>query len=116
MNAHSNLARAIAPVAVCTLEDLTPGIGIAALVNGQQVAIFRLRNGDVYAVGNHDPFSVANVMSRGITGDLRGIKVVASPLYKQHFNLVTGQCLEDDSVSLPVYSVQVEGDRVSILA
>lgn len=116
MNARSNLAETATPVEVCKVDDLVPGIGICALVKGQQVAIFKLRNGDIYAVGNYDPFSEANVISRGLTGDLKGHKVVASPIYKQHFDLATGRCLEDESISLPVYGVQVEGERLYVLA
>lgn len=116
MNARSNLAETLTPVDVCALADLVPGIGICALVQGQQVAVFKLRNGSIHAVGNHDPFSGANVISRGLTGDLRGRKVVAAPIYKQHFDLVTGQCLEEPEVCLPVYGVQVAGGRVYVLA
>ena len=116
MNARSNLAEALVPVDVCTLADLKPGVGVCALVKGQQVAIFRLRNDDIYAIGNLDPFSGANVMSRGLTGDLKGRKVVASPLYKQHFDLATGECLEEEGVSLPTWQVQVMGDRICVLA
>jgi nitrite reductase (NADH) small subunit len=116
MNARSNFAEALVPAAVCTLDDLVPGIGVGVLVNGRQVALFRLRNGDIHAVGNYDPFSRANVISRGLTGDLKGRKVVASPLYKQHFDLATGECLEEPGVALPVYAVRVEGNRVSVLA
>jgi NAD(P)H-dependent nitrite reductase small subunit len=116
MNARSNLAEAATPVYVCQVEDLVPGLGVCALINGQQVAIFRLRSGEIYAIGNYDPFSEANVISRGLTGDLKGFKVVASPIYKQHFDLATGQCLEDAEVRLPVYAVQIDGARVSVLA
>lgn len=115
MNNCSNLAETLVPVTVCKLDDLVPGIGVGALVNGQQVAVFRLRNGDIFAISNLDPFSGANVISRGLVGDLKGFKVVASPIYKQHFDLATGQCLEDESVVLPVYAVQVDGDTVSVL-
>lgn len=115
MNAQNNFAQKQVSVAVCKVGDFMPGIGIAVLVNDQQVALFKLRNGDIHAVGNYDPFSEANVISRGITGDLKGFKVVTSPIYKQHFDLATGQCLEDASVSLPVFPVQVSGDQVSIL-
>lgn len=116
MNARSSFSDAEVPVAVCKVNDLVPGIGIGALINGQQIALFKLRSGEIYAVGNYDPFSEANVISRGLVGDLKGHKVVASPIYKQHFDLVTGVCLEDESVSLPVFSVQVEDDQVRVRA
>lgn len=99
--------------AVCELDDLNPNCGAAALVDGRQLALFRLDETDlVLAIGNHDPFADANVMSRGIVGDMEGQLVVASPIYKHHFNLVTGQCLEDADVRLPVWEVKVEGDTV----
>ncbi|WP_410209173.1 nitrite reductase small subunit NirD [Aquirhabdus sp.] len=99
---------------ICTLTDLTPLVGVPALVQGEQVAIFRLKDGNVYAVSNYDPFSQANVIARGITGNLKGFDVVASPIYKQHFDLKTGLCLEDETVSLKTYQVTVDGDNVLI--
>lgn len=99
---------------VCTLTDLIPQVGVPALIQGEQVAIFRLNDGSVYAVSNYDPFSQANVIARGITGNLKGFDVVASPVYKQHFDLKTGQCLEDASVKLKTYPVKVDGDNVLI--
>ena len=101
---------------ICTLNDLTPELGVSALINGEQVAIFRLKDDRVYAIANFDPFSHANVISRGITGNLQGFDVVASPMYKQHFNLLTGQCLEDDAVSIKIYSVKIEGEAVLVAA
>jgi len=94
-------------VAICRLEDIVPSTGVCALVGGEQVAVFRVEE-RVYAVGNHDPFSRANVLSRGIVGDLQGELVVASPVYKQHFSLVSGRCIEDSSVRIPVYAARVE--------
>ena len=99
---------------VCRLEDILPGTGVAALVGEQQVAVFRIDQ-EIYAIGNRDPFSGANVLSRGIVGDLNGELVVASPLYKQHFSLVTGCCIEDPSVSVPVYRTRVEDGDIQIL-
>ena len=101
-------------VRVCALDDIVPGAGVAALVDGEQVAIFRLEDDSVHAVGNLDPFSRANVLSRGIVGDLNGELVVASPLYKQHFSLLTGRCIEDASVSVLVYRARVEGTDIQI--
>ena len=93
---------------VCRLEDIVPDSGVCALVGGEQVAVFRIGD-DVFAIGNCDPFSGANVLSRGIVGDINGELVVASPVYKQHFSLLTGRCIEDAAVSVPVYRARVEG-------
>jgi len=92
---------------VCRLDEIVPDTGVCALVAGEQVAIFHVEE-NVYAVGNRDPFSGANVLSRGIVGDLKGELVVASPIYKQHFSLLTGRCVEDASARIPVYAARVE--------
>jgi NAD(P)H-dependent nitrite reductase small subunit len=101
-------------VAVCKLSDIVPDTGVCALVHGRQVALFRLHDDSVYAIDNLDPFSKANVLSRGIVGDLKGELVVASPIYKQHFNLLTGQCLEDADVRVAAHAARVDGDTVSV--
>src|SRR6267143_4702885 len=99
---------------ICRLDDIVPNTGVCALVGGEQVALFRLDEDRVYAVGNHDPFSGANVLSRGIVGDVKGELVVASPVYKQHFALTTGRCIEDSAVQIPVYAVRVDGGFVLV--
>jgi nitrite reductase (NADH) small subunit len=99
---------------VCRLDDIVPNTGVCALVSDRQVAIFRLDDDSLYALGNYDPFSRANVLSRGIVGDVKGEIVVASPVYKQHFSLATGRCIEDTSVSVPVYEVRREGERIAV--
>ena len=101
-------------VRICPLESIVPNTGVAALVDGEQVAVFRLGDDSVYAVGNLDPFSRANVVSRGIVGDLNGELIVASPVYKQHFSLRTGQCLEDAGVRIPVHDARIEEGFVVI--
>jgi nitrite reductase (NADH) small subunit len=101
-------------IRVCPLDDIVPNAGVAALVDGKQVAIFRLDDDSVHAVGNRDPFSGANVLSRGIVGDLKGELVVASPVYKQHFELLTGRCVEDAAVRIPVYRARVEDGFVVV--
>ena len=100
-------------VTVCALNDITPDTGVCALFNGEQVALFRIGKTDqVFAISNYDPFGKANVLSRGLTGSLGGRLVVASPLYKQHFDLKTGECLEDSSVTLKTWSVAVEDGHI----
>ena len=101
-------------IRVCRLEEIVPNVGVCALVGGEQVAVFRLDDDSVYAVANFDPFSRANVLSRGIVGDLKGELVVASPIYKQHFSLVSGRCIEDGAVRIPVYGARVEAGFVVV--
>ena len=101
-------------VKVCRLDDIVPNTGVCALVGGQQVAVFRLDDDSVHAIGNQDPFSRENVLSRGIVGDLKGELVVASPVYKQHYSLKSGQCLEDPDVRVAVFHAFVEGDMVCV--
>lgn len=100
---------------VCSVDDLQPNSGICALVDGLQVAIFYMPDENaVYAVNNYDPLGKANVLSRGMIGDITGQPVVASPLYKQHFNLLTGLCLEDENVAIPVYAIRCNNGRVEV--
>lgn len=98
---------------VCALDDILPGTGVCALVAGWQVAVVRTA-GDLYAIGNFDPFSKAFVLSRGIVGDRGGVPKIASPIYKQTFDLRTGQCLDDPRVRVPSYEVRVERGRVLV--
>lgn len=102
---------------VCKIDDLIPNTGACALVNGRQVALFRIVTPEeetFYAIGNYDPFSQANVLSRGIVGSAQGQYVVASPIYKQRFNLATGQCLDDESVHLDTWPVHSEDGCIFI--
>jgi nitrite reductase (NADH) small subunit len=100
---------------VCALEDVLPGTGVCALLGGRQVAIVRTASPDaVYAIANYDPFSKAFVLSRGIVGDRGGIPKIASPIYKQSFDLRTGQCLDDPHVRVPAYQARVERGRILV--
>ncbi|WP_323750100.1 nitrite reductase small subunit NirD [Marinobacter sp.] len=99
---------------ICTVEDLVPDSGIAVWTKDGPVAVFYLphRLPALFAISHTDPFSGSNVLARGITGDVEGEPVVASPLYKQHFSLRSGVCLEDDSIQVQTYPVLLDGNRI----
>ncbi len=100
---------------VCAVDDLEPEAGICALVNGHQVAIFYFPLTDeLYAIDNYDPFSQTYSLSRGLVGDIKGEPMVAAPVYKQHFSLKTGICLDDESVRINAYPVRIVNDRVEV--
>ncbi len=105
-------------LAVCPLDALTPGRGVAVLVDGCAVALFRLDDGHtVRAIDDVDPCSGASVLSRGLVGrtDLGAgpVRYVASPLRKQRFDLDTGRCLDAD-VSVATWAVRVHDGRVDV--
>ncbi len=102
---------------VCSKNDLVENSGVCALVNGEQIALFYLPKSEqkVFAISNWDPIGKANVLSRGIVGDLDGKIVVASPLYKQHFDLSSGECMEDDEASVKVYPVSLEDNKIILV-
>jgi nitrite reductase (NADH) small subunit len=102
--------------AVCNVDDLIAESGVAVWTEGGPVAVFYLphRLPALFAISHTDPFTGKNVLARGITGDLKGQPVVASPLYKQHFNLETGQCLEDEGVKVKTYQVLLDGETVRL--
>ena len=100
---------------VCQLEEILPDSGICAAIDQRQIALFRVGDGsDLYALDNYDPIGKANVLSRGLVGDLRGTLVVASPLYKQHFSLASGRCLEQEEVAVATYPVRVNDGWVEV--
>jgi nitrite reductase (NADH) small subunit len=99
---------------ICEYADLLPERGVAALVAGEQVAVFRTFDGMLYAIGNRDPFSGTFVLSRGIVGSRADAPTVASPLFKQAFDLRTGQCLTEPGVEVPVHDVRCAEGTVEI--
>jgi nitrite reductase (NADH) small subunit len=99
---------------VCHLDRIVPDTGVAALVDGTQVAVFRLGDGRVHAIANHDPCSGANVLARGIVGDVDGEVFVASPIHKQRFDLRTGACLDADGIRVAVHATRTVDGYVEV--
>ncbi|WP_129141146.1 nitrite reductase small subunit NirD [Modicisalibacter coralii] len=105
---------------LCHQADLVAFSGVAAWLETAegpaQVALFYVpgHETELFAVDNHDPLGGANVIARGIVGDVKGEPVVASPLYKQHFRLCDGVCVEDPDARLRHWPVRIAGERVEI--
>ncbi|MBL4572356.1 MAG: nitrite reductase small subunit NirD [Robiginitomaculum sp.] len=102
---------------ICSKEDLIANSGICVLFGDAQIAVFYLpeENPSVYGISNWDPIGKANVLSRGIVGDIGNELVVASPLYKQHFSLIHGQCLEQEELAVRTFELVLDGEDVLLL-
>lgn len=101
-------------VSIARLEDLPVDRGVAAVVGGQYVAVFRLADGELAAIDHVDPCSQVPVLARGLVGSVDDVPVVASPLHKQRFDLRTGQCLDDPDKKVRVWPVEVIDDVVAV--
>ncbi|KLV00275.1 nitrite reductase small subunit NirD [Photobacterium aphoticum] len=100
---------------ICAKQDLPPHAGVCVRLNERHVAIFFCaRTGALYAVDNFDPIDKTSVLSRGIIGSIGEEAVVASPLFKQHFNLKTGQCLEQPDIQLKTYPIRCHEGLVQV--
>ncbi|MFD1075345.1 nitrite reductase small subunit NirD [Longispora fulva] len=100
--------------AICQLDHLLPERGAAALLGDTQVAVFRLHDNQLYAIGNGDPLSGAQVLSRGIVGTRGDVPVVLSPMHKQAFDLRTGACLDVPGVTVPVYPARCRDGLIEV--
>ncbi|KPB79982.1 nitrite reductase small subunit [Pseudomonas syringae pv. tomato] len=104
--------------ALCERKDLVANSGVVAWLEGKQIALFYLpdtaQGEQLFAIDNRDPKSGANVIGRGLTGQIAGELVIASPLYKQHFRLHDGSCIEYPEQRLEVWPVRLNGERVEI--
>lgn len=99
---------------VCALDHILPDTGVCARVQGRHVAVFRLADGRLFALDNIDPKSGASVLARGLVGSLGARTVVASPLYKNHFDLATGACLEHPECSVTAHAVRCDAGQVLV--
>lgn len=99
---------------VCAATDILPDTGVCALVDGVHVAIFRVGEQALYAIDNVDPKAGASVLSRGLVGSLGDRVVVASPLYKNHFDLRSGECIEAPEHSVRAHAVREHEGRVLV--
>ena len=106
--------RTLAFTPVCSVDDILPDTGVCALLEGRHVAVFRIGHDRFHAIDNVDPKAGASVLSRGLVGSLGERIVVASPLYKNHFDLRSGECIEAPEHSVRAHAVRVQEGRVLV--
>ena len=101
-------------ITVCDIDDVAPNTGVCALVGGRHIAVFRVGEDKFFAIDNVDSKAGASVLSRGLVGSLGGRIVVSSPLYKQHYELSSGECLEFPEHSVQAYPIDIVGKQIQL--
>ena len=99
---------------VCHVDDILPDTGVCARIGRHHVAVFRVGDDRFYAIDNVDPKSGASVLARGLIGSAGDRIVVASPLYKNRFDLDSGECLDAPEQSVRCHAVKVDAGRVFV--
>lgn len=96
-------------VHVGAVADIPANSGVAARLGQQQIALFHLpaSEAQIFALDNREPGSEANVLARGLVGDKEGEPIVISPLYKQRFRLCDGVSLDDTTLRVRVWPVNI---------
>lgn len=95
-------------------EELQPGLGGAVKFNDLQLAIFRYKEDEWYAVQNLCPHKQEYVLSRGLIGDKNGEPKVACPLHKHPFSLKSGEHLGGENMCLKTFPVKIEEGNVFV--
>lgn len=115
-------------VPICAVSALSPERGAAAMLpDSTQIAVFLLDDGSVHAVQQHDPYSRANILSRGLVGTHliagegegpgRLVPTLSSPMYKQSWDLDTGAVLDaggGETLPIAVHEVEVRDGQVLV--
>lgn len=104
-------------IAIAPADTFPVDAGMAALIKGEQVAIFNFaRKGKWFATGNRCPHKGEQCIARGLLGDADGQPKVACPFHKRAFSLESGECLSGDDFTIPTYEVKVQDGTVYVLA
>lgn len=88
-----------------TLEQIPLGEGRVFTVDGREIAVFRPREGGLYAVQARCPHR-GGPLADGIVG----AEQVVCPLHSYRFCLATGQPIGSPCDALETYAVQVSTD------
>jgi len=95
-------------VDVGPLDAISPGQGRAYVVGGRVIAVFRERDGRLFAIDNHCPHR-GGPLADGIAGD----GTVICPLHGWKIELATGRCV-GEAAAVQVYEARVVDGHVRL--
>ncbi|OIJ13590.1 nitrite reductase [Anaerobacillus alkalilacustris] len=96
-------------IKVASLSELPVQLGKEVIVNGHEIAIFKLANGNVKAIENKCPHK-QGPLSQGIVSG----EYVFCPLHDRKLSLEDGVVQKPDTGCVKTFEVTVKGDDVFI--
>ncbi len=98
-------------VKAASYSGLEPRIGRTIAVGGQEIALFKVTDGTVYAIENRSPHPKGGVLSEGLVSGA----FVFCPVYDWKISLVDGKVQDPDEGQVKTFNVEVKGDDIFII-
>ena len=96
-------------VAVCKEWDIPLGLGRSFDIGGRPIAVFKARDGRLFAVDGTCPHKGGPLADGMLAGDQ-----VVCPYHAFRFHRETGECDRPGICSISAYPVEVEGDTICV--
>jgi nitrite reductase (NADH) small subunit len=116
MNSHTDREIESTPVLVTEIESIPPGEGRCFNVAETQIAIFRLRNGQIFALDNSCPHRGGPLGAGRVgTDSVSRLETVMCPMHAFKFALRDGTGI-DNELSVRRYKVELRGTSIYVAA
>ncbi|WP_342429296.1 nitrite reductase small subunit NirD [Neobacillus sp. FSL H8-0543] len=96
---------------VANYSNLPIRSGYTVNINDNNIALFKVTDGKVYAIENHSPHPKGGVLTEGLVSS----DFVFCPVYDWKISLVDGKVQSPDEGQVKTYQVEVEEDNVYII-
>ncbi|MCP1143767.1 nitrite reductase small subunit NirD [Lysinibacillus endophyticus] len=97
-------------VKVLQVDEVAKDFGKTVQVGDVEIALFRLKNGEFYAIENRCPHRGGVLVEGMVSG-----QHVFCPMHDWKIDVTTGKVQEPDHGCVNTYKVEVEGDDVYIV-
>jgi nitrite reductase (NADH) small subunit len=96
---------------VAAYSNLPVRSGYYVKMDDQEIALFKVTNGKVYAIENRSPHPKGGVLTEGLVSG----EYIFCPVYDWKISLADGKVQAPDEGQVKTYQVEVEADNVYII-
>jgi nitrite reductase (NADH) small subunit len=98
-------------IELANYSDLPEKVGQVFKVEEEEIAVFRLSNGEVRAVENRSPHPKGGTLVDGLVSG----EYIFCPIYDWKISLVDGKVQAPDEGHVKVYQIEVSNDKVNMV-
>ncbi|ARK30488.1 nitrite reductase small subunit NirD [Halalkalibacter krulwichiae] len=97
-------------IEIKNIDQFPVGIGQVILYKGEELAVFRLASGEVYAIENKSPHPKGGKLADGLVSD----HYLFCPIHDWKISLIDGQVQAPDQGHVRTFPVREVGDDIII--